>query len=492
MKRIATILILILFAFTTNAQNRLWGIANGWMPLKGADTQLFSTDLNAEGFQMYYSTDTLMPVQTQTRIPGCEVLVSKQNKKLYATQYDLQAWGDDRHFLMEYDRDSNEVTALVYFDSTSYPLGNLLEHSNGHIYGFLGWEGFGSSTDIHIYKYDIVLQQIDTLLTLNNLGLAMQASGFESEINLIEAPDGNIYGLTTSGGANNYGGIFMYDPVNNVLTKKLDFTIDNIPNGYFYQTNNNRILGSCANKVYEYDYINNTISTVFQSATDNVPSYLIEGTNNQFYGYYGEYLYDRHYIMKLDFNSSDITPIINNYPYLTDHTYPFDSPFRFIGRPSFTSNNTIVGVMEYSYGGEPGGCTAIAFEVRNDYTNFYTLSIKSGIGECQHLNSKLVEICYPQTVLQNEVILAGDSLFLQNGYQTIAGEYADTLNTFCGEDSVVVTNLVVADMLNYQTASICEGDTFSFEGSSLTTPGLYYETFALSVGDSNGSSNFQY
>jgi hypothetical protein len=475
---------ILALATNLNAQNRLWGIANGYMSIKAADTQLFSTELNGEDFQMYYSTDTLMPFQNQTRIPGCELLVSKQNKKLYTTQYDLESWTDDKHFLMEYDRDSNQVTALVYFDSISYPLGNLLEHSNGNIYGFLAWEGSSSYTNVHFYKYDLTLQTTDTLHTLNSLGLLIQGQAFgfgtESEINVIEAADGNIYGLTTLGGANNYGAIFMYDPINNSLTKKLDFTSSNIPSGYFYKTNDDRILGSCVNKVYEYDYINNTINAVFQSATDNVPNYLVEGVNNQFFGYN-----DNHYVKKLDFNNGEIVSIIDIHPYHTDYSYPFDSPYYFIGRPSITSNNTIVGIMHYSYYGEPGGCTAKVFEIRNVFNSFYTLEIKSHlIGECQHLNSKLIEICYPQTVHQNEVILLGDSLLLGNAYQTYSGTYYDTLSTFCGEDSIIVTNLIIADILNYQTASICKGDTIYFGGIPITTQGLYYEIITIGGFDS--------
>ena len=51
--------------------------------------------------------------------------------------------------------------------------------------------------------------------------------GMEPIGSLIQANDGKMYGMTLEGGADNYGVLFEYNPFNDSLTKKLDFTFTN-------------------------------------------------------------------------------------------------------------------------------------------------------------------------------------------------------------------------------------------------------------------------
>jgi len=78
----------------------------------------------------------------------------------------------------------------------------------------------------------------------------------------------------------------------------------------------------------------------------------------------------------------------------------------------------------------------------------------------------------------NTSICEGDSIWLENDYQTSPGTYVDSLLTIYGCDSVIVTTLTV--LPSYQQTrfiSICEGDSLYIDGEYRYTAGTYYDRF---------------
>lgn len=78
--------------------------------------------------------------------------------------------------------------------------------------------------------------------------------------------------------------------------------------------------------------------------------------------------------------------------------------------------------------------------------------------------------------ITSATICNGDSIWLGNNYQKVAGTYYDTLNTKKGCDSVKVTNLIVNP--SYFTANamtICDGDSAMIAGAYRTTAGVYQQ-----------------
>ncbi len=150
------------------------------------------------------------------------------------------------------------------------------------------------------------------------------ASPFHSE--LCKASNGKFYGMTYSGGTNNYGVLFEYDPDTDVYTKKMDF--DSIkgsnPYGSLMQASNNKLYGMTymggANDygvLFEYDPDTDvyTKKMDFDSIKGSNPyGSLMQASNNKLYGMtymggandYGvlfEYDPDNDtYTKKLDFN----------------------------------------------------------------------------------------------------------------------------------------------------------------------------------------------
>ncbi len=74
-------------------------------------------------------------------------------------------------------------------------------------------------------------------------------------------------------------------------------------------------------------------------------------------------------------------------------------------------------------------------------------------------------------------ICYGDSLFLDNAWQTSAGIYRDTLIAAAGCDSIVETNLTFHPLDTSSTSmTICFGDSVQFSSVWQKTTGLYYDT----------------
>ncbi len=84
----------------------------------------------------------------------------------------------------------------------------------------------------------------------------------------------------------------------------------------------------------------------------------------------------------------------------------------------------------------------------------------------------------PAPVTQlNESICAGNSFTFGNQNLTQSGQYSQILQTIVGCDSVVNLNLVVNPVLtSIQNTTICQGESISFFGQSLSTAGLYSNT----------------
>ena len=87
---------------------------------------------------------------------------------------------------------------------------------------------------------------------------------------------------------------------------------------------------------------------------------------------------------------------------------------------------------------------------------------------------------YVQTAVD---ICQGDSLFLQTIYQTTSGVYLDTVLSVSGCDSIIETTLTVFPTYFAQTPlTICQGDSVLLEGSYQTTAGIYLDTVSTMNG----------
>jgi uncharacterized repeat protein (TIGR03803 family) len=166
-------------------------------------------------------------------------LVLAGNGKLYG----LTAYGgvNDKGVIFEYDAATNIYTKKIDFSSGSggyQPQGDLMQATNGKLFGMTR---FGGTNDLGvIFEYDIATNTITKKIDFTG------ANGESPTGNLVQASNGKLYGMTERGGANTIGVLFEYDPTTNVYAKKIDFngTVNGgTPNGSLELSSNGKLYG---------------------------------------------------------------------------------------------------------------------------------------------------------------------------------------------------------------------------------------------------------
>ena len=108
------------------------------------------------------------------------------------------------------------LTNLASFATATgiYPYGSLIQATDGNFYGMT--TSGGSSNNGTIFKYDTSLHTIAALASFNG------TNGSKPYGSLIQAADGNLYGMTNLGGVNALGTLFSCT-TSGTITKLVDF-----------------------------------------------------------------------------------------------------------------------------------------------------------------------------------------------------------------------------------------------------------------------------
>lgn len=167
-------------------------------------------------------------------------LIQGTNGKLFGMTV-MGALGYGVIFQYDPTNTSTPLTVLYQFDffnDGGNPYGSLLQASDGKFYGLTSSGGANSvgtlfqydlGTDTYTVKYDFD-------------GAANGGSPYGS---LIQGTDGMLYGLTSNGGANNAGVLFQYNPTTSTYNKKFDFggTDGSAPQGTLKQASDGNLYG---------------------------------------------------------------------------------------------------------------------------------------------------------------------------------------------------------------------------------------------------------
>ena len=161
--------------------------------------------------------------------------------------------------------------------------------NNGKYYGLTSKGG----------KFDLgIIYELDILNNTDKILYSFLGSTFGGIPlgSLIQAGNGKLYGMTSTGGANNEGILFEFDITTKVLTKKVDFSTVNgtKPNGTLFEASNGKLYGLTSaggstnlGVIFEYDYVLDSFTKKidFNGMNGAVPfSSLFEVGNGILYG----------------------------------------------------------------------------------------------------------------------------------------------------------------------------------------------------------------
>jgi len=170
------------------------------------------------------------------------------------------------------------VTGLVIGTTNGVnPMGALIQASDGNLYGMTnkgGVAGYGV-----LFKYNPADSTFTKKLDFGAIGVTGISSGVSPMGSLIQASDGNLYGMTSAGGTNNLGVLFQYNPNTNAYTKKLDFTgtsTGSSPYGTLMQASDGNIYGMTSSGgannygvLFQYDPVTSVFKKKFDFAGTN-------------------------------------------------------------------------------------------------------------------------------------------------------------------------------------------------------------------------------
>jgi len=111
--------------------------------------------------------------------------------------------------------------------------------------------------------------------------------------------------------------------------------------------------------------------------------------------------------------------------------------------------------------------------------NYIDTLVGGSFNGCDSILTTTLSVLSPPTGSTAVSICQGDSMLLGGAYQTVAGNYVDTLvgASFNGCDSILTTTLsVLSPPTGSTTATICQGDSILLGGAYQTVAGNYVDT----------------
>lgn len=146
--------------------------------------------------------------------------------------------------LFEYNYGTNTITKRVDMTSANgqSPQGSLMLAGNGNLYGMTVSGGAGAPAGGAIFEYNIGTNTYTKIYDF----VSSSSNGSGPNGDLMQASNGRLYGMTRLGGASNQGVIFEYDLGTSTYTKKIDLanaTTGGNPLGTLMQVNTGKVYG---------------------------------------------------------------------------------------------------------------------------------------------------------------------------------------------------------------------------------------------------------
>ena len=212
------------------SNGKLYGLLKGGGV--NSDPILFEYDITSNTYTKKYDLGDLSftPVLLGS-------LVEATNGKLYAIT------NGNSGRILEYDISTEEMNVIFSFyrkGMGTKPSSSLLLANNGKLYG-TNITG-GANNDGTIFELDT---NDNTVKVVYNFNFKDNTFHFSPVGDLLQASNGKLYGKNVWGGANEKGSIYEYDLINDTFVNKVDFSDDFGPNarnfGHLIEVNPNQL-----------------------------------------------------------------------------------------------------------------------------------------------------------------------------------------------------------------------------------------------------------
>jgi uncharacterized repeat protein (TIGR03803 family) len=206
-------------------------------PVQGRDGKLYGV-VNGSIFRMSPGGKNAEIVYAVNSTSGWNAasLILATDGKFYGTGF-AGSGGDGILFSLT---PSGTFTVLYQFNGGSggvFPVSPLVEASDGNLYGVT--DATGNNYQGTVYKYDLSTGLFSTILTFNQDG----SQGNTLSGPLLQAADGNLYGVAVSGGAYDYGAIYSLT-TSGTLLWEYSFGVYAVqPDGALIQASDGNIYG---------------------------------------------------------------------------------------------------------------------------------------------------------------------------------------------------------------------------------------------------------
>lgn len=362
-------------------------------------------------------------------------LFQASNYKLYGMTY--SGGTSNLGVLFEFDAETNTYTKKVDFDGINkgrLPYSSLIEY-NGLLYG-LTFSGGVNNAGV-LFTFDPSNSNYTKVIDLDGT-----LHGSNPLTGLTLADNGLMYGMTSFGGLHDYGCIFSFNPSNSTISKIIDFddsTNGSSPYGNLIQINNGNLFGMTfqgGSNGYGILFSYNPSNSVFTKHIEF--DGITNGANPV--GSLTEASNGNLYGMTQN-GGNDNLGLIFEYDPIAD-IYTVISSFDSVNgaKPSSKLMQTKSGKMYgmTQYGGSNN--TGIVFEFDPGTYNFRkTADLDASTG--QNPQGNLISFCFP--TYSNISVSTCDSFIAPSGkyiYKN-SGTYSDTIESFIGCDSIIEIDL---------------------------------------------------
>lgn len=284
MKLISLITTTVIAVFTLNyslsQQSELWGTTT----LGGSNDggTIYSTDGFGQNFSTEFSFEKLNIINPMGGF------VEANDGYYYALSQNGGTELSGTIFRMDPSTESIEVVYSFSSSGPNFPIGNLKLVSNGNLIGVT--QGGGANSDGVLFEFDY---STNTMTVLHDF---LETSGNSPKESIIETSNGMYYGLTSAGGANDVGVIYSYDNSTQTYTVEHEFesSMGANPIRGLMQASNGNIYGLTHNggtgnfgTLFEFNPLNSNYSVLhsFDNTNGSYPSStILQITNGKLIG----------------------------------------------------------------------------------------------------------------------------------------------------------------------------------------------------------------